>query len=355
MLQSTTLRAAPEPDGVRVRLARRAAHVLDRDRDSGDALPPLELRDRAAQGRVAEWARRDEVRLDEREQRADRDEHGGAGDPPDLAEPPCQEHHDEERDAERDEGAAELEPVPEGPVEVAGLREAVAACPPDVEEPERQLHEPDDPEPEHAEQHPRADRPGRGLAGEPRAAARVDPERGEEGDLHQHPVDEEEALDPDGVLHDLLPKIASVSTCARCSPDGTDVRRSSEAHATQAAATSAPARIRTVRLSRARFRPGRTVRARHGRRLQLELELLVVWTVAHRRPGVGIAIGEQEEVCVHLAGVPQADGAEVANALRHAPGEERGPPAEQRDDVERRRSRPRRAAAPGSRARSGTA
>ena len=49
-------------------------------------------------------------------------------------------------------------------------------------------------EPEHPEQHPRADRPGRRLAREAGAAPRVDPERHEERDLREDPDDVEEAL-----------------------------------------------------------------------------------------------------------------------------------------------------------------
>ena len=89
---------------------------------------------------------------------ADREEHGRPGNPPHLPEPPRQEHDDEESEADRDELGAELEPVLERPLEVAGLRQVVAPGPPDVEQRERQLDEPDDAEPEHPEQHPRPDR-----------------------------------------------------------------------------------------------------------------------------------------------------------------------------------------------------
>ena len=51
------------------------------------------------------------------------------------------------------------------------------------------------PEAEHPEQHPRPDRPGRRLAGEPRAAAGVEPERREQRDLSENPDDQEEPLD----------------------------------------------------------------------------------------------------------------------------------------------------------------
>ena len=51
-------------------------------------------------------------------------------------------------------------------------------------------------ETEHPEQHPRADRPGGRLPREGSAALGVDPERDEERDLREHPVDVEEALVP---------------------------------------------------------------------------------------------------------------------------------------------------------------
>ena len=59
---------------------------------------------------------------------------------------------------------------------------------------ERKVHEPRDAEAEHPEEHPRADRPRRGLPRESGAAARVEPERDEQRDLREHPVDVEEAV-----------------------------------------------------------------------------------------------------------------------------------------------------------------
>ena len=184
-----------EADRVRIRLARRAAHVLDADGDAGDALLVLELPGRAPQCRVLQGLRRRQIGLGEREAGSDRDEHERPGDPPDLAEPPRQEHHDEERDAERDERAAELEPVAERPLEIARFRQVVPSCPPDVEQRERQLDQPDEPEPEHAQQHPGADRPRGRLPGEPRPATGIDPQRREQRDLPEDPGEEEEPLD----------------------------------------------------------------------------------------------------------------------------------------------------------------
>ena len=63
-------------------------------------------------------------------------------------------------------------------------------------EPERQVDEPDDAQPEHPEQHPGSDRPGRGLPHEHGAAPGVDPQREEKRDLREHPEDVEDALVP---------------------------------------------------------------------------------------------------------------------------------------------------------------
>ena len=62
------------------------------------------------------------------------------------------------------------------PVQVALLRDVVAAVPPHAGEAERKLRQPDDAEAEHREQHPRADPARGGLAGEHGAASRVERE-----------------------------------------------------------------------------------------------------------------------------------------------------------------------------------
>ena len=54
-------------------------------------------------------------------------------------------------------------------------------------EPEGQLAQPDQSEPEHPEQHPGADPAGSRLADEASAVARVQPERGEQRDLGEEP------------------------------------------------------------------------------------------------------------------------------------------------------------------------
>ena len=195
MLQSTTRREGPKPTAYAF-----AWLVVPLTSSTRIGMPETpcfcsnSFAERLSCG-ILQRRRRGQVGLREREAGSDRDEHERTGDPPDLAQPPREEHHDEERDAERDERAAELEPVAERPLEVARLRQVVPSCPPDVEQREGQLDQPDEPEAEHAEQHSRADRPRCRLPGEPRPATGIDPERREEGDLPEDPGEQEEPLD----------------------------------------------------------------------------------------------------------------------------------------------------------------
>ncbi len=69
-------------------------------------------------------------------------------------------------------------------------------APPQRDDRERKLCQPDDRQPEHSEQHPRAQRAGRGLLREPHAVARVQRERREAHDEPEHPQDQQEALEP---------------------------------------------------------------------------------------------------------------------------------------------------------------
>ena len=156
-----------ETDGEGVRLARRAAHVLDGDRDARrhPAAP------RARSPNALSAASRSGVVVSVRrygcanaKTAADDDEDRRPGDPPRLSEVAGEEHDDEERDADRREHRGQLDPAVERPLEVSDLAQVVAARPPDAEQAEGQLHEPGDAEPEHAEQHAGADRAGGGLA-----------------------------------------------------------------------------------------------------------------------------------------------------------------------------------------------
>ena len=307
---------------------------------------------RALQRRIrrAASSRRGDTAATNAKRGSDRDEHGRAGDPPRLAEPAGEEHHDEQGDADRDERAAELEPVAERPVEVARLGQVVAARPPEVEQPERELDEPDDPEPEHAEQHAGADRPGGRLAREAGAAAGVDPERREQRDLPEHPGDEEEALDA------RRPR-----RTRRLAEDGVDVdcgevQAGRHRRAEEQRRADEPGRGRgDDERPSGRGGSGRLDSRCSRRRLEVELELLVPRPVADGRRGVRVAVGEQEQVGVDLSRVAEADGAEVAQPFRHAPRDEGGPPAEQRRRARRRPCTRRRASARGWRARAGRA
>ena len=91
---------------------------------------------------------------------------------------------------------SEDRPVVEQPVDVAQLALLVSPGPPVRGEAEGQVDEPDDPEPQHPEEHSRADRARRRLAREPRAAPRVQPERQQERDLGENPERVEDTLVP---------------------------------------------------------------------------------------------------------------------------------------------------------------
>ena len=88
-------------------------------------------------------------------------------------------HHDEERDADREELGGQRRPVLEDPVEVAEVALAPPPLPPVGGDRERKVDEPGEAQTEHPEEHPGADRSRRGLPHEFRAAARVEPQRRE--------------------------------------------------------------------------------------------------------------------------------------------------------------------------------
>ena len=146
---------------------------------------------------VLERLRRSEVEVGEgeREERRDPDEDAGAGQPPPFAEPAGEAHHDDQRDAERDEARGEHDPVLDEPVEVAEVGLVVAPVPPVRDRAKRNPHEPRDRDPEHPEEHPRADRPRRRLAHERDSSPRIDREHGEERDLRERPQQVVEALE----------------------------------------------------------------------------------------------------------------------------------------------------------------
>src|SRR5581483_8546008 len=102
-----------------------------------------------------------------REQDDEAHEHGRTRDPPAVPERPGEPHHDQDRKAHEEEEAAETDPVLERPRAVALAGHAVAPLPPEPRDPERELSEPDEREPEHREQHPGTDPTGRGLPCQP--------------------------------------------------------------------------------------------------------------------------------------------------------------------------------------------
>ncbi|TMJ93649.1 MAG: hypothetical protein E6G67_11760 [Actinobacteria bacterium] len=137
----------------------------------------------------------EQVGREERKQDGEADEGRRGRQPPTLAEQAGERHHDQEREADEQELAAEAAPAGEEPVEVALPRDPVAPLPPEFGEPERHLDEPDEAEAEHAEQHPGADRTGRGLPDQPCAPRRIDGEHSDQGNLREQEVDSFEAFE----------------------------------------------------------------------------------------------------------------------------------------------------------------
>src|SRR5581483_7533546 len=103
-------------------------------------------------------------------------------------------HDDEDRGAEKDEADAQRDPPPEDQLEVALVRDAVAALPPEARDLERQADQPDEREPEHRQQHPGADRAGGGVADEALAEPGVDEEDEDRRRGREQLVDAKEGL-----------------------------------------------------------------------------------------------------------------------------------------------------------------
>jgi hypothetical protein len=119
----------------------------------------------------------------------------GAGpDPPPVPKRRSERHRDEKPEADEEEHSAEREPVFEHPLDVAGLHDPVAALPPDVRDGERQLGDPDEREADHPEEHPGADAPGRGFAGEAVASPGIESEDDDEYGERRDPVPAQEKL-----------------------------------------------------------------------------------------------------------------------------------------------------------------
>ncbi len=129
---------------------------------------------------------------DEGDERVEADEDRSGEQPPRAPDEPGEPHDEAERQAERDELEPELGPAAEGRRRVALGFEPVPAVPPELGESRRQLGKPDEAEPEHAEEHPGPDRPGRRLARELRPVAGVDDE---DGELDEDAGDRDQARD----------------------------------------------------------------------------------------------------------------------------------------------------------------
>ena len=113
---------------------------------------------------------------------------------------PGETHHDQEREADEQELATQREPVEEEPLHVAELGDVVPTLPPEVDDPEGDLDEPDDRETEHSEQHACADATCCGLPRKADAVTRVDGERPDEHDCGCHVAPAQEALEVPGLV-----------------------------------------------------------------------------------------------------------------------------------------------------------
>ena len=177
--------ARPDSHRLGIRKRRRVVHRLHVHRHSDDALRALEPGRDRSQPRIAESARADEVRADEREQQREPDERRGRGDPPASRRETREADDDRQRHAEEQGRAREREPAAEDVRGVADAREVVPPFPPQRQKAERKLQQPHEREAQHPEQHSRADRPGGRLAGPAGAVPRVD---GEPQQLHDRPA-----------------------------------------------------------------------------------------------------------------------------------------------------------------------
>ena len=121
----------PDPVRVRVGLVGVVADLLDANGDVSEAELRLVLARRGEQRLILQRVGGEvEVGRDEREERADRDEDRGSGQPPALAELAREAHHDDKRETDREERGRERRPALERPVEVAELRLSVVPLPP---------------------------------------------------------------------------------------------------------------------------------------------------------------------------------------------------------------------------------
>ncbi len=185
----------PEAHRLGVRRSCLAAHVLHLDRDFLEAeLLLVGVRRRLERRPAERLLSRDQVREEEREEGRQRDECRPARQPPPVADDLGDPDHDEDRETDEEELRAEAEPAVDDPLLVRGQRDVVAALPPELDEAERELEEPDQPEAEHGEEHPGPDRAGGGLTHELRADPRIDGDHGDDDDLRQDEVPADEAL-----------------------------------------------------------------------------------------------------------------------------------------------------------------
>ncbi len=173
---------------------------------------------------------RHQVGRNERVEEDDPDEHGRRQDPPAVPDPPRKAHDDAERDTEQHELEPEREPASENCRHVALVTHPLPAVPPELDDLERHVDEPQESEPEHPEQHPGADRACRRLAGEARPPARVRPE---DGKLDQHACQPEQT-------GDMVEMVDPPELCGRERGRRVDVRAASGIQAPSSARETRP-------------------------------------------------------------------------------------------------------------------
>ena len=235
---------------------------------------------------------------------------GTASEPPMLPRG-CDRHHDQHRQADADEDAAEREPAGHHPLEIAELGDVVTAVPPQLRQAEGKLSQPHQRQAQHRQQHSGADPPGRRLTHEAGAASRVEHEH-----RHQHECGQDQ-------VHAGNARSRLHARCLHCQERvrvqlsraevARHVGRPGQA-ATTAATSAATGTIQRAAGSALHtVRPDAGIRSA-GRRSRVQMQL-----PARRGPAVRIAVAEQIPVARGLGVVAKLHCAEVAKPPRTRP------------------------------------
>lgn len=174
--------ARPKSDRVGVDRFRLIADLLETNRDVRNALVDRDLMRLGPELLIGKPLQLTggQVREDKQEESRDADERRTSGDPPVPAEYPGKPHDDCQGERKEEKLAHEQQPVREDELGEVPPDEIVTALPPEADDLERDLDEPDDCEAEHSEQHPGAHPSGRRLAGKALSSQGVRDERADE-------------------------------------------------------------------------------------------------------------------------------------------------------------------------------